>query len=192
MPAAASTGDIDEAKKTITASIGYGDGEAQYLTTWLTRALDYGLTSRLRPEGLPAADIIEYLPVERIVPQAASWEALHELHEEARLGKTGTPHRFKDWLELRYKTKFDEQSLRACAAGVDIPRDFERLMKSIEALSAERTSPLHWRSANRAVDRTVHRRRDLRARTSLGQHRICATLRDVRRFFANRVPMKNL
>lgn len=56
---AAATGDVDEGKKIITGGIGYGDGEAHYLTTWLTRALDYGLTSRLTPEGLPAADIID-------------------------------------------------------------------------------------------------------------------------------------
>lgn len=135
---AAATDDIDEARRIVTEGIGYGDGESQYLTTWLTRALDYGLASRLTPQGLPAADIIEYLPVERVVAEVESWDELHRLHSEARSAKSGVPRRFKDWLTQRYGVTFGEPELLEYAAHVDVPRDFERLMKSIEAISGDR------------------------------------------------------
>jgi len=137
---AAAQGEMDAAKRIVTEEIGYADGESQYLTSWLTRALDRGLASRLSPEGLGAADIIEYLPVDRVVPDATSWRGLHEQHREELLNRRGTPKRFKDWLTARWRTSFSSDALRSYADGVPVPKDFERLMKSIEAISADRSS----------------------------------------------------
>lgn len=135
---AAATGDLAEAKQIVTDEIGYRDGESQYLTSWLTRALDYGLASRLSPAGLEAADIIEYLPVERVVPTATSWDELHDRHREERETRSGTPKGFKEWLSARYRVSFNRDSLLEYAAGLPVPRDFERLMKTLEAISADR------------------------------------------------------
>src|SRR5205823_4521930 len=111
--------------------------ESQYLTSWLTRALDRGLTSRLRPVGLDAPDIIEYLPVERVAPGANSWVELHAEHDEELSNRQGTPKRFKDWLTARRGSQFTGDALRAYAQDLPVPKDFERLMKSIEAISSD-------------------------------------------------------
>lgn len=130
-------GDVAEAKKVVVEGIGNDSGEAGYLTTWLTRALDRGVDGRLSAEGLSARDVIEYLPVERIVPNAVSWDEMHRLHAEDRSSRSGVPADFKKWLTQRYKTEFFEPDLLRYATGVDVPKDFERLMKSLEARSAD-------------------------------------------------------
>lgn len=79
-----------------------------------------------------------YLPVERVAPKAQSWNELHRHHSEARSMKSGVPRRFEDWLTQKYGVTFGEPELLKYAAHVDVPRDFERLMKSIEAISADR------------------------------------------------------
>lgn len=135
---AAATGNTDQAKAIVVAGIGYEDGESQYLTTWLTRALDRGLAARLTPQGLEAADIIEYLPVQRIVPKATSWIQLREQHATERASGKNAPKDFKEWLSKQFNAGFDEETLRVYAAGVPVPKEFERLMKYLEATSAAR------------------------------------------------------
>lgn len=135
---AAVRGDISLAKQIVEDEIRDDTSESGYLRSWLRRALDYGHAGRMTPLGLGAPDIIEYLPVERVVPKAASWEALHEQHRIALDASPKTLRSFKDWLSDRWRVRFNPDDLRKYAEGVPVPRDFQLLMKSIEAISADR------------------------------------------------------
>jgi hypothetical protein len=44
--------------------------ESDWIVNWLSRALKKGVHARMYPYGLAARDIIEYLPVEILVPKA--------------------------------------------------------------------------------------------------------------------------
>lgn len=112
--------------------------EANYMRTWLIRALDAGLASRATPFALSEVDVIRYLPVSCFVPKATSWAALDAQHQEERADtsrKTPVPADFKRWLEQRFKVSITPKVLRDAAAAADPPRDFELLMKTLEALS---------------------------------------------------------
>jgi len=136
------TGHVAEAKDLILDRIGKASGEAQYLSAWLTRALDKGLESRLTPFGLSRPDIIEYLPVDKFVAGASSWNSLREQHARELSGKSGTPRDFKKWLTGRYKVSFGAEDLLRSADGVAVPKEFERLAKTVEAIATDRGSSL--------------------------------------------------
>ncbi|WP_404444458.1 hypothetical protein LG315_11925 [Microbacterium marinum] len=135
----AATGHVAEAKEAILSRIGKANGESQYLSTWLTRALDNGLGARLTPVGLSKADVIEYLPADKVVPRAASWGDLRKQHAAALAGKSGTPRDFKKWLTAQHKVQFEVSDLLRYAEGVALPREFELLAKTIEAIAADRS-----------------------------------------------------
>lgn len=116
----------------VTKRIGNEKGEDGYLRTWLARAIEQGRDSRLSPWGLTAPDIIEYLPVERIVPKVSSWEELRSEHAAARAAQKGAKD-FEQWLGERYRVRFNEDTLHAYAEGVPVPEEFERLMRFLEA-----------------------------------------------------------
>lgn len=134
---AAAQGELQAAIDIVVDGIGKETPEADYVRSWLTRALERGLDGRIRPTGLERADIVEYLPVENFVAGAASWTELRDQHREAReTPRSNTPKDFKHWLELRYRADFTPDNLRAAVAGADIPPDIARLMNELEALSA--------------------------------------------------------
>ena len=114
--------------------------EAGYMRSWLTKAIDAGLEARATPYGLEEVDIIRYLPVEKFVPGVESWQQLDLQHQEelasARPDKR-PPSDFKKWLAARWKVDINAAALREAASGMRVPRDFNRLMSTIEALSSE-------------------------------------------------------
>lgn len=151
---AAIQGDLERAKNIVVEGITdkintvkNTDGEAGYLRSWLTRALSAGLNGRITPTGLSRADIIEYLPVERFVPNASSWRQLRAAHaaDLARHPGANVPKDFKKWLARNYSADFSPASLHEAAQGIDVPQEFERLMKEIEARSTmPRTDESSW------------------------------------------------
>lgn len=142
--ALAVAGDVFAAKETVVAGLPddrtrKGD-EAGYMRGWLTAALDAGLHARATPYGLGEVDVIRYLPVDAIVPGATSWaelDARHQQELETALPDKRPPRDFKRWLELRLKVKTETPRLREVARGLPVPRDIERLMKTIEAIGGE-------------------------------------------------------
>ena len=112
--------------------------EAGYMRGWLTRALQEGLTSRATPYALSEADIIRYLPVSSFAPGADSWSDLERRHNEERAAARPDrmpPSDFKAWLADRFKITITPGLLRDTATTIETPRDFERLMKTLEAIS---------------------------------------------------------
>lgn len=112
--------------------------ESDFVRDWLTKALERGVDGRITPHALERADVIEYLPVSSLVPGATSWEELTSQHRHERETVRGTAKEFKSWLRITRGVEITEESLRHAAAGTPVPRDFERLMKTLEAISARR------------------------------------------------------
>lgn len=135
----AATGHRSEAIDQLRVRINDRSEESGFILSWLAETLrqdDRGLDGRLSPYGLSAKDVIEYLPVDRFVPHATSWADLHEQHAEMRTRKANIPKDFKKWLASAFGTSISPETLREAALGLEIPQDFERLMKEIEARSA--------------------------------------------------------
>lgn len=110
--------------------------EAQFIVDWLRQGIEQGAAGRLTPEGMSRADIIEYLPIERVITGYSSWDELRAEHQTERASKKESPSDFKRWLELRKGLSFDAESLRSFAADRP-PAEFERLMKTLEAISLD-------------------------------------------------------
>ena len=94
--------------------LGTKPAEREYLGNWLSRALDRGRNARVSPYGLRAADIIEYLPAQALVPGASNWAILRAEHVAAV--ESGSKRRdFKDWLVSAKKARFTPESLQRAA-----------------------------------------------------------------------------
>lgn len=120
--------------------------EGKKLGKVLTEALLSGNADRLTPFGLTHADVIEYLPVESLVPGREDWSRLRAEHAMARSSKKGTPRDFKAWLKAEHHANFDEHVLRSSLGRLDaVPPDFLRLLKTVEAHLPD-PSPV-WRGA---------------------------------------------
>lgn len=106
--------------------------EYLWIVQWLNRALDKGVYSRIEPYGLAARDIIEYLPVELLVPKAKkSWEVLREDHDLAvrNLDKSKGLHDFKRWLAHSYGANISVSDVRTAAESMqNIPEEFQKLI----------------------------------------------------------------
>lgn len=136
--AARQTGTLEAATSTLADSIDGQEEEARFLREWLTSALRHGRETRVTPYSLRAKDIIEYVPVESLVPTHASWDTLRSEHADDLAAKSGMPRDFKKWLERRYKVLVTPDLLRSAARDASrAPVELEQLMKFLEA-SAQR------------------------------------------------------
>lgn len=117
-----------------------GKEEYGWIGTWLNRALKKGVAARMNPWGLMARDIIEYLPVEVLVPKAGkSWEELRHEHDTAlpTLDRTKRLHEFKTWLEHAYGADTSVSNVRRAAASVtEVPDEFRNLGYHLREISS--------------------------------------------------------
>lgn len=113
--------------------------EIGFIRSWLIKALESGVESRLSPHGLGEKDILNYLPVEAFLPRATSWNELWEQHAEDRKTRDNTPRSFKTWLLSQGNSRplNDDTILKAVSKLTSTPKEFEQLMKRLEALSSE-------------------------------------------------------
>lgn len=102
--------------------------EYGWLVQWLSRALAKGVHSRVEPHGFAARDIIEYLPVEQLVPRARkTWSDLRREHDSAvqSLDKSKGLHDFKRWLTQTYRADISLTNVERAAKSVQvIPEEF--------------------------------------------------------------------
>lgn len=128
---------VDAAKlileRELKGQLGSDSTEARWVAEWLTAALDRSYEGRITPEGLAEKDIIEYLPVESLVPGASSWGSLRSDHEEARAAKGSAERDFKNWLRKTRDADFGDESLRRAAKQVAVPPEFLRLIAVLQA-----------------------------------------------------------
>lgn len=113
--------------------------ETDWIMGWLGRALKKGVHARMTPYGLAARDIIEYLPVEILVPRAhKSWNDLRHEHEAAisSLDKSKGLHDFKTWLTRTYRADVSVANIRRATDSVrEIPEEFRKLGYHLREIS---------------------------------------------------------
>lgn len=139
------TDGVAAAKEVVLTGLPGRDEEPRALREWLTAALDKGVDGRITPMSLSAGDIIEYVRNQELLPESASWEQLRADHEAARARKSKGHPPFKQWLFEEYGLFVSEELLRDAALASPIPREFEEIMNSLEALSES-----SWDEAGRA------------------------------------------
>jgi hypothetical protein len=101
--------------------------ERQFLGTWLSRALEKGRHERVTPYGLKERDIIEYLPVQALVPGESDWPSLRAEH--ARAVEAGDKRRdFKTWLTGAKKARITPETLQAAALDTPAPVEVENFL----------------------------------------------------------------
>jgi hypothetical protein len=121
------TNDLGSAGELLRAGLWKSNDEKAWLGQWLSRALETNRHPRVTPFGLVKADIIEYLPVQSLVPNAESWETLRAEHR--RVVERGSKYRdFKQWLMHKCKAHFDGDSIVAATAAAEIPGEFTNIM----------------------------------------------------------------
>ena len=96
-----------------------------------------GQLDRFEVFGLSRRDVIEYMPVERLVPGAASWEELRAEHEQQRReAPEETTKDFKKWLTETHHADFGTDAL-VLAAGISAetpPDEFLLLLARIDSI----------------------------------------------------------
>lgn len=114
--------------------------EHEWIVNWLSRAIKKGVHSRMHPYGLAARDIIEYLPVEVLVPRAGkSWDELRREHDAAMpsLDRTKGLHVFKTWLNHVYKADTTVPNVRRAAESVtEVPQELWNLGYHLREISS--------------------------------------------------------
>lgn len=110
--------------------------EYTWIRKWLIGALERGVSGRFTPLGLRARDIIEYLPVDALVPAAGrSWEELRQQHDEELAARPTTERDFKRWLTQRYRGDSSVPAVRAAAeAMTETPAELRELGLRIRSI----------------------------------------------------------
>lgn len=104
--------------------------ERIYLGTWLSRALERGVSARVSPHGLKERDIIEYLPAGALVPGASDWRILRREHATAL--ESGSKHRdFKSWLTATKKARINAESLVRAAMDGPVPSEITAFVEAV-------------------------------------------------------------
>lgn len=118
-----------------------GKSENLFLRQWLSEALQAGIHERVHPFSLTAPDIIEYLPVDALVPQASgkSWA---DLRTEMARATASSRDRvdFKSWLTKTKSASLGKEDIRRAAQALSgRPAEFDHLLAVCsEVVSARR------------------------------------------------------
>ncbi len=107
--------------------------EIKALSEFLSASLDHENWNRVTPFGLTKGDVIEYLPVGPFGAGEVTWEELRSAFESEKATGSTKLMNFKKWWPSRKVHVTDEKVRRAAALMDQIPRDFTRLLKTIEA-----------------------------------------------------------
>ena len=109
-----------------------GSAEEQHLYEMCRRAIEAGHPDRVEIFGFARRDIIEYLPVDRLVPGATTWAELTAAWDRSLS--------FKQWLRKQQGAKISVEQLRRAARSIDyVPNEFTELA----ALCAEPSRNRH-------------------------------------------------
>ena len=129
---------LDAATAVLDAAPCLKTDEGKILRQLLQDGLKQGRESRITPHGLSRPDIIDYLPVESLVPGGGNWNELRRRHVVARANKKNVPKDFKRWLSTELQADFGSDAVREAVEASDrIPSDLLRLAKEIEARLTE-------------------------------------------------------
>jgi hypothetical protein len=133
----AASGGIERAKALVVEQISGKKVEGRALREILTAALEDGEADRLTPYGMSLPDILDYLPVRKLVPGKKTWAELRAQHD-AEKGSTPEFRDFKNWLRKARGADLSDDGIREAVSSMDVlPPDFTRLLKTIEAVTSQ-------------------------------------------------------
>jgi len=117
-----------------------GNNEIRFIRQWLINALERGVAHRVSPWALSKGDIIEYLPIESLVPPAhqrgMTWDDLRS----EQFKQTRTHDNFKPWLRKRYGVAISDDDVKQSATQMDsIPEEFTMLAEMLAKRDAVTT-----------------------------------------------------
>jgi hypothetical protein len=130
--ATSGSGDVPRAK-VILLRLGR-DGEEGFLRNFGIRALEMGRGDRVAVHGLSAPDILDYLPVEVLVPNAGplTWD---QLRAKALTAGVKRSTAFKKWLAETFGFRDDDAVIEQAARSLDsLPDDFAALLERARKL----------------------------------------------------------
>jgi energy-coupling factor transporter ATP-binding protein EcfA2 len=111
--------------------------EEKQIASLAKNLLAAGQLDRFDVYALSRSDIVEFLPVERLVPSATSWEELRTEHQQLRAEATGsTPRDFKRWLTEHRQADFGDDAivLAAAVAAASPPEELLGLLARIDSI----------------------------------------------------------
>lgn len=130
----------DELRVDLRTLVGKG---SQFLEEFLSTSITDGTFDRVQPLGIPQADILECLPVQAFVSDAASWASVRDA---ARLGNGGvelSETRFKQFLIKAHEADLSPERLEHLARTIPVHPDIKALLAAIDARLSSST-PLAW------------------------------------------------
>lgn len=104
---------------------------AEYFAPFLTRALEIGRDSRVFPLGIQKNDILDYLPVNHVVPTATSWQSLRDDLRSAKRGVEPSETEFKKWLTKSLAADLSPEAIRSVAAMSTPPSEIRELIEQL-------------------------------------------------------------
>ena len=116
-----------------------GTGKGYY-QTFLTRALQRGLDSRVIPLGVSLADILLYLPVSRLIADASTWEDVRAEYAASTQEDEINETKFKAWLKQRKHVDLSTEHLAHIATTSPAHPELKALLAGVaEALDRKLT-----------------------------------------------------
>lgn len=124
-------GDRDAARQILHNGLPRTEAELRWLGEFLSEAIGQGFHNRITPFGLSARDILEYLPVDKLVHGGKSWDQLH-----AEFATSGAKS-FKPWLSKTKAANLTHDEIRDAAQALDrVPHEFVTLANLCRSLSS--------------------------------------------------------
>jgi predicted ATP-dependent endonuclease of OLD family len=124
--AAFTDGDLDGARRELEKVSRLSGREAKWLYEAGLAALERGQLDRIDVVGLDEKDIINYLPVEQIVPGATSWRALSKEYFDTKPNVA-----FKDWLKKAKGARITASRLGEIAGTLTSLKDLPRIVEGL-------------------------------------------------------------
>jgi hypothetical protein len=129
--------DVDEIFDRCLGPVSDRTDEERQIAALARNLFTTGRLDRFHVYGLSRGDIVEYLPVKRLVPGATSWEELRKEHRRLRQDAKGsTPKDFKGWLKEHRSADFGDDAvlLAAAVAAGSPPEEFLGLLARIDSV----------------------------------------------------------
>ena len=107
-------------------------GEPEWLSKAGLEIFGRGWLHRIDVVGLDRPDIIDYLPVGKLVPTATSWSALRSEYEAVRpMSSDGRRLKFKQWLAQEHSARITTETIRSALADLDDLADLPKVIQGL-------------------------------------------------------------
>jgi hypothetical protein len=105
--------------------------EGGHVAGFMSAALLSNRADRYTPLTLSALDVLDYVRVEKLVPDAESWDQLREACGKALSVTEVSGNKFKEWLRKARKVNLSNEAISAAAADSPLPDEFRQHLTTI-------------------------------------------------------------